>query len=498
MKEIIKKKIYTWHRWIGIISIVPVLFWCISGMMHPFMAHWFKPQIAKEFKPATALDTTFVKLSLKQALEKNSIAQFKNVRMLTWNGSTYYQLKNMEGDWLYIDAKDGAILPEGDKRYAEYLARYFLQDSLSKVASITEQTDFSGSYKFINRLLPVWKVSFDRPDHMDVYVETPYSRLATFNPDSRKYFIWIFDQFHNWSFLESISNRYVRLVIMFVLLGIIMISALSGLVIYGFFWSKFSNKASSAVGKWRRYHRKIGLSVSLVTLTFAFSGAFHATKKWSPNLLPHMVYEPILNADALQVDPFRLDVPLERLTNVSVVQLKKKSYYQCFLKKTEELPASIEYYTTQDGIALSKGNLEYATYLAAKFEKRLQLENPEATDCCDPSLDEEQMNASPVIKQEVLTAFEKREYGFVFKRLPVVRIALDNAEHQNVYIETSTSRLAASIVDGDRAEGYSFAIFHKFLFLEWAGKNVRDIAMLISVLGVFTVSCMGLYLFIKR
>ena len=39
---------YKWHRTLGIITLIPVIFWTLSGLMHPFMAHFFKPQIANE------------------------------------------------------------------------------------------------------------------------------------------------------------------------------------------------------------------------------------------------------------------------------------------------------------------------------------------------------------------------------------------------------------------------------------------------------------------
>jgi hypothetical protein len=94
--------------------------------------------------------------------------------------------------------------------------------------------------------------------------------------------------------------------------------------------------------------------------------------------------------------------------------------------------------------------------------------------------------------------FESREYGFVFKRLPVVRLQYDTPDELALYVETATSRLAASIDATDRVEGYSFAIFHKFLLLDWAGKNVRDSMMLLSAFGVLTVSVLGVLVFLKK
>ena len=81
---------------------------------------------------------------------------------------------------------------------------------------------------------------------------------------------------------------------MIFLLSIIGFSAMSGLLIYGFLWKQFKKTDSLEPKKGiRKYHRQIGIWISLFTLTFAFSGAYHATTKWEPYTLSKMVYEPV-------------------------------------------------------------------------------------------------------------------------------------------------------------------------------------------------------------
>ena len=94
--------------------------------------------------------------------------------------------------------------------------------------------------------------------------------------------------------------------------------------------------------------------------------------------------------------------------------------------------------------------------------------------------------------------FEKREYGFVNKRLPVIKLAYDTPEKATYYIEPSSSHLAAVITNAERLEGYSFAIFHKFLFMDWAGKNIRDLSMVLAALTILIVSIFGFILFLKK
>ena len=112
---------------------------------------------------------------------------------------------------------------------------------LSKLIYVTE---FTSQYKYVNRYLPVYKTTFNRPDGMEVYVETASSKLATYNPKSRQAFIWFFDTFHNWAFIDWISNNSIRIVVMILFLSIIFFSAISGIVIYGLFWKQFKKTDS--------------------------------------------------------------------------------------------------------------------------------------------------------------------------------------------------------------------------------------------------------------
>ncbi len=499
MIQFIRKNIYKWHKVIGLITIIPVIFWCLSGLMHPFLAHWFKPKIANEFIIPQTLNQQQIQLSLKQVLDKSNIATFKNSRVVQFNGNSYYQVKTIQDEWLYFDTQSGQELIDGDKKYAEHLARYFLADSTSKIKSITKQAEFSQQYKYINRLLPVWKVSFDRIDNMDVYVETPYARLGTFNPTSRKVFLWIFDNFHNWTFLKSIGNESFRIALIILFLTIICVSSLSGIIIYGFMWGRFKKPhPENKKGVLRKYHRQIGISVALVSLTFAFSGGYHATRKIEPDVLPLMIYESIISSEELPENLPIDKIDWKKTTNISFVKADSTLFYQIFQKGDKGKTGTVIYLSAADNQEWTNGNVEYALFLANIFNERCKNLNQE--NCCEMSNlpNQAKTGNAKVLKTEELTAFEKREYGFAFKRLPVVRISYDTPEKTNLYIETATSRLAAKVENADRYEGYSFAILHKFLFMDWAGKNIRDIVMMLSALGVFTVSTIGLVLFLKK
>lgn len=492
----IKKNMYKWHRSLGIITIVPVIFWTLSGIMHPFMAHFFKPEIAHEKLEIKPIDNSKIKLSLQEVLTRNEIDLFKNFRIINFEKQVYYQIKTIRNQYRYFDAQTAKELANGDKKYAEYLARYFIDDAKSKLSKIEVITEFTSQYKYINRYLPVYKLTFNRDNAIQIYVETSSSKLATFNPKSRQIFIWIFDTFHNWGFIDAIANNYLRIITMLLFLSIILFSAISGIVIYGFMWKKFKKVTpTNSEGFLRKNHRKIGIIVSFITLTFAFSGAYHATQKWEPNILPKMIYEPIIKVSDIKIPSTKTNIDYNQLINISIIKFKKGYYYQCDLYDAENEKGEKQFINSNTNLLEKNIEIEYAQYLVSKFKKMLQ--NP-TSNCCEAETSES-FNPNFTLKSStILTDFDKREYGFVNKRLPVVKLEYNSEDDTTFYIETSTSRLASVANNSTRREGYSFAILHKFLFMEWAGKNIRDLTTIISALGVLVVSVLGLILFIRR
>jgi hypothetical protein len=504
-------KIYKWHKFIGLITVIPVIFWTLSGFMHPFLSHWFKPTIPREFMIPSVIDKSQLKVSLHQVLVNHDIDDFKKLRLVHFNDSTFYQIKQSNDELSYYNTFSGKILSEGDKKYAEWMARFFLGDSISPIHSIEQVKEFSQQYKYINRLLPVWKVTFHRPDAMDVYVETASSRLGTFNPTYRKAFLWIFDNFHNWNFLNAISSNSIRIIVMITLLSIVLISSLSGIIIYGFLWKKFQKpNADDKVGLLRKYHRQVGIAVAFVSFTFAFSGAYHATQKWEPDVLPYLSYEPIIKTSEVSHSFLNFPIEWDRLVNISLVKPRNGLFYQAFYLPKMNIQSAMSchapsspkeektfgskmksepeviYYKIENTNIWKNGDVKYAQFIAEFLTEKFKL------------LNQENPTKARLIETAKLYKFESREYGFAFKRLPVIKLAFETPQKTSVFIETATSRIAAKIENADRLEGYSFAIFHKFLLMDWAGKNVRDITMMFSAMGLLSISILGLILFIKK
>lgn len=514
----VKRNMYKWHRVLGIMTVIPVIFWTCSGLSHPIIAHWFKVPMAHEYIKPQPLDSAQVKLSVNEVLNKNGINLLKNFRLVQFQGKTFYQVKDRKGELSYFSAADGGKLVNGEQLYAEYLGRYFLGDSTSKITSIEKITDFTDQYQYVNRLLPVWKLSFERKDKMDVYVETAQSRLANYNDTNRKVFLWVFSNFHSYAFIAKITNNTFRYVLILVFASVIIFSCLSGVLIYGFLWKKFKKPVTGQrIGFLRRNHRSIGIAVSLVTLTFIGSGAYHATRKFTPDDRINYVFEPEIKRKDLVVSSASLPLKWAEVSNLSLARFNDHTYYQVYTVKKEndswkkqqvakaetmfegkvkKTKPDLDYYDAANGHLLPDGAMEHSYMLVKQFVAQGAAGGEAA--CCEMMANAAADQSAPLIisSSDYLTKFDT-EYGFINKRLPVVKIALSTPTHLTYYLEPATGRLAAKVQDADRREGLSFAVLHKFLLVDFAGKNFRDFFTAFAAFGVLIVSVSGLILFIK-
>jgi uncharacterized iron-regulated membrane protein len=464
-------KLYKWHHRIGLLITIPILGWCLSGLTHPMMAHLFKIKPAKRFlmpQPVT-LDSTSI--SLETALAEHDIKSFSNFRLINYQEQSYYQIIKEGEETSYINTATNTKLENGDALYAIYLARYFLGDQTSPITAVTKLDQFTFEYKFINRLLPAYKVSFDRGDGMDVYVETNSARLGTMNNRTRKTCIAIFSYLHNWSFLKGMPN--LKLFLMLAFMAMAFFVAASGLTIYGFLWKTFQKQKPSKSTKNRKWHRRIGLMVSISTLGFAFSGGYHALAKSNAAKVAPLAAPVFASSTVKELPKLRNKLGGRLVKNISMAQIGTDYFFQvAWMEKATET----SYFKTTNLEQLGKGEERYAIYLATKYSK---------------------LPSDKVLSTTAIQKFEG-EYGFINKRLPVMKVQYDTEEQHSVYVETSTGKLAANISAPKRLEALSFLMLHKYHFIDPIGKTIRDIIIVSLILGIMLVNILGVVLWLKK
>lgn len=531
----LRRNIYKWHRITSLIIAIPLVLWAASGFMHPIMTT-IRPKVGTQWLPPQPIDSSKIKIPLQQALQQNNITVIENFRIVQMAGNYFYQLQISGNKVLrYISTQTGKQLNNGDELYARQLAKQFLQGikkpdkqllaSLnttiitaketdaavitehdccfnataaimndtagSKITAVTFVESFNSEYKSINRLLPAYKVNFERADGMRIYVETAQDRFAFAMDDKRAVFDKFFSLFHTWSWLDFAGKGKLAAEALLCLMAFA--TTLMGL--YIFFITKTKNAAGNGVVKARNNHRWTSLVFSLFTLMFTGSGAFHAIDKFAPDDRYELFVTNQFAVNSIDFDYKKLTavLPDKLITNVSMVKIGDSIFWQVFTKKPENSfttaempkgdlmkdksvppPATVYIYTATNNI-LENGERKFAAYLASVMSRHAVTDTAAVT---------------------VITKFAG-EYGFVNKRLPVWKVSYPFNNRQRWYVETSTGKLAAKINDNDLIEGYSFAMLHKHHFMDFAGKEWRDFSTMFWAMAQIVMVAVGLVLYFK-
>jgi hypothetical protein len=489
----LRKNIYRWHRVCSLIIALPVLLWATSGFLHPVMTN-FRPAMATQALPVTAIDTHYVRQPLTTVLAQNHIDTIYSARLVHIDTSWFYQVRvDTAHVPVYFSARNGHVLRRGDWLYAQYLARVFLEgpekkdsslkdgavtiadccdaatftvlgnDKGAEITSATLVTAFTPEYTNINCLLPVYRVDFKRADGIRIYVETAQDRFGAAVDNRRAAFTRFFTLVHTWGWIDCLG--YGRIFVEMFFTALAFLTTLMGL--YIFFISK-SRKSK----KMRFTHRITALVASLFTLMFTLSGCYHAFAKLGAHEKTVVAVQPAFLTSSLR-DP----VLPSGTVNIGLAQVQGKAYWQIYkqeshvkdLMKSMAAPvAAVTYAGVADGQVLQDGDQLYAAELAAAFSGQHSATKPVA-----------------------VTHFTD-EYNFTDKRLPVWKASYPG---QRIYVETSTGVLTKIATDSELWEGYSFALFHKHHYMDWAGKSVRDASTMLGAGLQLIMVVIGLILY---
>lgn len=458
-------KLLKLHKKLSMTALILCLFWIVSGFMHPIMG-WVRPSAAQFRPPANNVSGDEL-LDVKKILSEREELESQAIRLVNFSAGQYYQVSSGKAT-LYFDSKTGEELTDGDYKYAAYLARHYSQKK-SDIESINQVNSFDYRYPFINRLLPVQKVSF--ADGEDYFIHTRSSRLGTVGNELKDGMSLAFKLFHNLSPLDKFP--VFKLILTTVFMFILVFVTCTGLL---FFFKTWKKKRTGM----RQWHRYIGLLTSLVIFALTFSGLFHMAVK-TINMKKSFAKVPALSTNNWQYDISELLKDKGSLKGMSTAIINGDEYLRVVStpavklqtkadspsdKRKKFQPPNIEYIgLTSDNKLTEK---EAATLLASRFMGK---------------------NAEDLEDLKLITRFAG-EYGFVNKRLPVWKATFKNSS-ERVYVETSSQKLALKVDALKSAEGFSFAYLHKAHFLDFLGKDGRNIVLMLFCVLIGFVAVTG-------
>jgi hypothetical protein len=226
----------------------------------------------------------------------------------------------------------------------------------------------------------------------------------------------------------------------------------------------------------RRWHGRAGIGMALATLAFVGSGAWHLLHKLTANP-PPAPFVATFNSSALTTAPqLHWQQDGEQLVKISLLQLDGQPVWRMQGLRAGSQPGLR--YLAMDGRELDELAPQlYAEQRFAQYATPLGLGAPATI--------------------SVQRGFD-HDYGFVFKRLPVLKASYADAQHSALFIDPLDGALAGRVNDRDRAEGWSFSYLHKWEWLAGISKTVKDVALSLIALAHLLLVFGGLYLWRKR
>ena len=455
------------HRTIAVIGGIAFLLFCISGVLHPVMS-WTGPQAAVFRPPTTELSSKHVD-QMAQVLKQYSLTNIVSAKVVPGPGEVLLQVTEQPTQARrYFNLESGSELANYDTTYALWLARYYLGDSEQQlqIQDIDFLTEFNHEYPSVNRLLPVYKVSFAE-DRTSVFIYTELGALASLSNQYKARLQTVFRWLHTWSWLGDDSAPR------FVVMCILVLSGLAMLISGGYLVFRF--KRTRAVAS-QKLHRYIGAGLLVPLSFFVLSGLYH------------LIYTEISVPQQALKSPAAFDIRPSDFATASIPD--DQAFSSLSLVKMDSI------YLRLNRVTADQKNTRQARFKGMQSESPplyINAKTGQLVDIAEEALARhyitEHMSEDRTLKQlDRITSFGPG-YDFRNKRLPVWRGTLDNGDF--LFVDNASGFRVDLTTKADQLERLSFSFLHKYNFLTpFTGRFVRDIVMVV-LLG-FTVLLVGL------
>jgi len=326
---------FRWHLLLAWVGALALLCYVISAATHPLLA-WTGPQSAA-FRPPTAVMQAEQLAQVRKIIEQHNIRQAVMLKLIPSEDGVVLQLSEDENRARrYFNLTSHAELLDYDSKHAQWLARYYALagDNSVPIKSVEFQTEFDDAYPWVNRLLPVYKVTFDNDEQLNAFVYTEINALASISNTYKTQLQSIFRALHTWSWLNGLENLRIILIscLMLSIFAITMTGASMILLI----------KRRKTMTRKASLHRWIATIVWLPLLAFSISGFWHLLHYGFSDVHRGLELGAQFSLADLHSAPATelQQLPTQPLNQISVVQHSQQLFYRLSLAKQAKSAAN--------------------------------------------------------------------------------------------------------------------------------------------------------------
>ncbi len=467
-----KAALWTAHRWLGLLSCVGVVLWGLSGALHPVLSR-VQPRAAAMQPPQPVIDTTNA-APLATLLQAAKVERIGALSLADVAGRAAWRVDARAGtSTRYFALDDGSELADADRTRALALARHYVGRADTPVLAVTQLRRFDDDYRPGNRILPVWRIDFAEASGLRAYVDTEQGRLVSLTDDRRALLSRLFRIGHNFEPLAGwpgLQRALLSLLLVFATL-----SALIGL----WFWWVLRHNAARRLARrpLARWHRRLAWPLALVMLAFSLTGLLHL---WVGAAQDEM---PALHAPLDLPTRMLGAVPAGRFTLLALVPGGGTAQW---LGQLADGPHAVKTEAAAARHATHGGSVTAPHLLRFALDSGLLLDHR-----VDKLAFAQVATATGITETTLrggtwITRFDD-EYGFRFKRLPVIRVLGEDARF---YVEPM-SGVVVRVNDTDALESRLFAIAHTWRWspawkevIDWTQAGVSLVIVALGLVGV--------------
>lgn len=479
-----KRYLYLWHRWLGIGLCLFMALWFVSGMVMLFVGYpKLTPAEHLAHLPELPRDRCCVSLGQALAASGRSDAPLA-ARLSSVAGAPRYLFDYFGGRRIAVDARSGERIVQVDEQAALASARQFTQAGELHHRGLIQEDAWTRS-RALDGDRPLHRIEDAEGRLLYVSGQTgAVVRDATF---TERAWNWLGAWLH-WLYPLRDSPWWAQIVIYLSLAATAM--ALLGQVIGVLRW-RFSRPYRSGsrspyAGGFARWHHIGGLLFGALLIAWIFSGLM-SMRPWglfaaAPSL-QGAYRQAALERDS---DPQPLAETLARLRESGFAP--RELHWQQVAGKT--------YRVAYDGQGTSR-------ILAAEPGATVMLQLPaELLEQAVRKLPDGPSAGISWLQRHDFYYFQRAEqsmYGYQRKRLPVLRVALDDEAATWLHIDPYSGALIEQLGRAQRVERWLFNLLHSWDWLPLLERpRLREALMLAFSLGGLLISLSGVVLGWRR